>query len=285
MNHKEHKAHVSGVFTRMASSYDQVGFRFFSHFGKRLVERIGIPENAKVLDIATGRGASLFPACEKVGSKGYVIGIDLAEGMVKATGNAIKKMGISNAKVEQMDAENLTYQNETFDFVLCGFSLFFFPNYKTALREAFRVLKVDGKIGISTFYQQSPSELKWLWLLLQKYTSPRSEERRAEKTKEDPGFGTTDGMRKMVSKAGFNDVYHEIEEKQFKCRNTEELWEHLWAIYTRDRLEKLSPASLKDLKEEIKINYSKYSQEGILFNTVGALFTFGKKRIMYRKEL
>lgn len=101
----------------MASTYDRVGFRFFSHFGKRLVELIGIPEKAKVLDIATGRGASLFPTSKKIGTEGYVVGIDLAEGMVRETGNEIIERNISNAKVVQMDAENLTYQNDTFDIV------------------------------------------------------------------------------------------------------------------------------------------------------------------------
>ncbi|MFX0123466.1 MAG: class I SAM-dependent methyltransferase [Candidatus Hodarchaeota archaeon] len=277
MNRKEQKNHIAGVFTRMASTYDQVGFRFFSHFGIRLVELIEIPEKAKVLDIATGRGASLFPAIEKVGSEGYVVGIDLAEGMVKETGNAIRKRGISNAKVIQMDAENLTYQNDTFDFVLCGLSIFFFPQHETALSEAFRVLKPEGQVGISTFYRESPNILQWIGPIIQKYISPKSEERKEEKSKKDPGFGTTKGMQKIVSKAGFKDVYHEIEEKQFACRNAEEFWEFLWSIYTRDTLEKISPTNLAELKEEMKMNYSKYSDNNILYNTLGVLFTFAKK--------
>jgi len=260
----------------MAPTYDQVGFRYFSHFGKRLVELTGIPEKAKVLDIATGRGASLFPASQKVGSEGYVIGIDLAEGMVNRTGNAIKKLGIANAKVVQMDAENLTYHKDTFDIVLCGLSIFFFPRYDIALREAHRVLKPEGKIGISTIDQQCPGQLTWIGPLIQKYKS-QTKETKTETSTKDPGFGTVEGMRNMLSKAGFREIYHETEEEQFACRSAEELWDHLWSIFTRATLEKLSPACRTELKEELKIKYGEYSQDNVLYNTLGVLFTFGKK--------
>ncbi len=277
MNSKGHKNHISGVFTRMASIYDQVGFRYFSHFGKRLVELTGISEKAKVLDIATGRGASLFPAIKKVGSEGSVVGIDISEGMVQKTENEIKNQGISNAKVVQMDAENLTFENNSFDFALCGLSIFFFPQYNIALKEAFRVLKLGGKIGISTFAKKLHDELEWLWPLLQKYVSPKKEEKQSGQKISSREFDTTKGTQSKLIKAGFRDIYHEIEEKRFVCQNAEELWKYLWSIYSRATLEKISPSGLGELTEEIKRNYNQYYQDNELFNTVRVLFTFGIK--------
>ncbi len=87
------KQGIAGVFSRASSTYDQVGPRFFSYFGRRLVEVAQIPAGSRVLDIATGRGAVLFPAAERVGPQGYVIGIDLAEDMVKQTADEIKRRG------------------------------------------------------------------------------------------------------------------------------------------------------------------------------------------------
>ena len=55
----QRKQIVSGIFDRAATTYGQVGPRFFSHFGRRLVELAQIPGSAKVLDVATGRGAQL----------------------------------------------------------------------------------------------------------------------------------------------------------------------------------------------------------------------------------
>ncbi|MFX0208036.1 MAG: class I SAM-dependent methyltransferase, partial [Candidatus Hodarchaeota archaeon] len=271
------KDHISQIFTRVASTYDQVGFRFFSYFGNRLVELTEIPQSAKVLDVATGRGASLFPAIKRVGSEGSVVGIDIAEGMVKETEMEIMNRNISNVKLVLMDAENLTYQDNTFDCVLCGLSIFFFPHYDFAIREALRVLKPGGRIGISTFFRKSHDELKWLWPLLQKYVSSMKEEKKSEKDTEGPEFDTVEGMQKILTKAGYKDFHYEIEEKIFVCRNAEEFWEFLWSIYTRDTLEKIPSSRLVELKEEIKRNFNEHSHDNVLYNTVRVLFTFGRK--------
>jgi hypothetical protein len=36
-NSKILKEHVAGLFNRVAATYDHIGPRYFSHFGKRLV--------------------------------------------------------------------------------------------------------------------------------------------------------------------------------------------------------------------------------------------------------
>jgi O-methyltransferase/aklanonic acid methyltransferase len=71
----EQKEHIAGVFSRAASAYDRVGPQFFTHFGRRFVDLAEITPGARVLDIASGRGAILFPAAEQVGTDGSVIGI------------------------------------------------------------------------------------------------------------------------------------------------------------------------------------------------------------------
>jgi O-methyltransferase/aklanonic acid methyltransferase len=79
------KAAIIGTFDRAAASYDRIGPGYFAHFGRRLVELAKIAPGAKLLDVATGRGAVLFPAARQVGSKGHVTGIDLSSEMVKTT--------------------------------------------------------------------------------------------------------------------------------------------------------------------------------------------------------
>jgi O-methyltransferase/aklanonic acid methyltransferase len=71
------KANIASLYNRVASIYGRVGPDPFAYAGKGLVERIGIHEGARVLDVGVGRGANLFPAAEKVGPHGKVIGIDL----------------------------------------------------------------------------------------------------------------------------------------------------------------------------------------------------------------
>ena len=53
---------------------------YWDYFGIRLVEHANIPVGAKVLDVGCGTGSSLFPALEKTGPNGSVIGIDICPG-------------------------------------------------------------------------------------------------------------------------------------------------------------------------------------------------------------
>ena len=50
---------------------------YWEYFGVKLVELAAIPPGAQVLDVGCGEGSSLFPAVERVGSRGYAIGIDI----------------------------------------------------------------------------------------------------------------------------------------------------------------------------------------------------------------
>jgi ubiE/COQ5 methyltransferase family len=60
------------------AAYDRVGTPIFGRLGRRLVELAGVHAGDGVLDVATGRGAVLFAATERVGERGRVIGVDLA---------------------------------------------------------------------------------------------------------------------------------------------------------------------------------------------------------------
>lgn len=99
------KQQMQGIFDRAALAYDQVGARFFTHFGRRLVEEAGIAPGSAVLDVAVGRGSALFPASAAVGTTGRVVGIDLAPGMIAATEADVAARGITNVQLRQMDAE------------------------------------------------------------------------------------------------------------------------------------------------------------------------------------
>ncbi|MBN2147774.1 MAG: methyltransferase domain-containing protein [Anaerolineales bacterium] len=53
---------------------------YWDYFGLMLAERAGISQGAWVLDVGCGTGSSLFPAAERAGGEGYVVGIDICPG-------------------------------------------------------------------------------------------------------------------------------------------------------------------------------------------------------------
>lgn len=151
------KALVAQVFSDSAESYDQV-IDFFAPFGQALVDGAGLTLGDQVLDVASGRGACLYPALEVVGPDGFVTGIDIAPGMVEALGADLAAKGIANAAVHVGDAEALEAADGSFDAVLGGFMIFFCPDPDRVLAEFARVLKPGGVVALTIFDGDTPSK-------------------------------------------------------------------------------------------------------------------------------
>ena len=238
---------LQGVFTRSAASYEHI--RYFPIFGEWLVETAKIPKGASVLDVACGRGAVLFPAAERVGPRGQVIGIDLADGMARETQLEIQRRGLNQAEARQMDAENLNFPDSSFDFVLCGFSLQFFPHLDRALSEFRRVLrspdpvsgKPNGHIAVTTW---GADDERWDWF---------DDLRKAHGATISLGSQSLDKPKEIqnwFSRAGFVDIQISTKEIDMVYRDEEEWWNVVWSISGRAGLEKLSPKDLERLKTE-----------------------------------
>ena len=239
LNPQSKKDILQGVFTRSASTYEHI--RYFPIFGEWLVETAQIPKESKVLDVACGRGAVLFTAAERVGPNGHVIGIDLAEGMARETQMEIQRRGLKQAEARQMDAENLVFPDSSFDFVLCGFSLQFFPHLEQALSEFRRVLKPAGRIAVTTW---GADDERWDWFedLRTVYSASISlGSQSLDKPEEIQGW---------FSQAGFINIQISTKEIDMVYLDEEEWWNMVWSISGRAGLEKLSPEDLKRLKTE-----------------------------------
>jgi ubiquinone/menaquinone biosynthesis C-methylase UbiE len=230
---------LRGVFTRSASSYERIPY--FPIFGEWLVEVAQIPEGATILDVACGRGAVLFPAAERVGPGGHVIGIDLADGMARETGLEIQRRGLKQAEARQMDAEHLTFPDSSFDFVLCGFSLQFFPHLAQALSEFRRVLKPDGRIAVTTW---GKDDERWDW-----YADLRETYGAVVKLGSQ-SLDKPEEMQSWFSQAGFVDIQISTKELDMVFLNEAEWWNMVWSLSGRAGLEKLSIGDLERFKAE-----------------------------------
>lgn len=247
------KQRISGMFGRAATTYDHVGPQFFSHFGRRLVDIAKIPAGSKVLDVATGRGALLFPAAETVGQDGQVIGIDLAEAMIQETAKEIahKKMS-SNIEVRQMDAEYLQFPDESFDYVLCGFAIFFFPQLNRAMSEFYRVLKPDGQICVSTWDKSTDEQWSWFDEIVKDHLPPKSNLSEEQKSTSQPVFDTPEGLQSILENAGFEKTQIFSKAKDSVYPTNEEYWLKLWSHGARGVLEKIEHSKGKEGLEKFK---------------------------------
>ena len=63
-----------------------------------------------------------------------------------------------------MTAEHLDFPDATFDRVLCGFGMMFFPDQLRAFGEFRRVVKSGGRLAVSTWRVSQTSEIEAAWV-------------------------------------------------------------------------------------------------------------------------
>ena len=235
------KQAVRAIFSRAAPTYGGIGPPF-THFGRRLVEVAGLQLGWKVLDVAAGRGAVTFPAVEQVGMAGHVLGIDLAPQMVIETLADLKQRGLKNVDLREMDAEQLELADESFDAVLCGFGLMFFPELGRALGEFRRVLRAGSVIAVTTWDEGDP---RWTWYdeLVRSYSQTDNVPPRARQ------LTRPSELAGALESAGFADVSVAMEAQDVVFPTEESWWSSLWSHGMRGALDRMPPPVLSDFKD------------------------------------
>ncbi len=108
-----------------------------------------IKQGESVLDIGCGAGVDTIIAAAMTGPHGKATGIDFVPEMVQRAKQNLQKTKLENVTFEQGSGENLPFPNESFDCVISNGAFNLIPDKAKALREAFRVLKNNGKIMIA----------------------------------------------------------------------------------------------------------------------------------------
>ena len=138
------EAHESKLYSELAPFYDKVFGKIFYSRLERVIEELDIPAGAKILEVGAGTGTS-FPAypthCE-------ITGVDLAPDMLARARQKIEENGWSHLKVMEMNALDLQFPDNSFDYVMAFHVVTVVPDPVRMIAEAKRVCKPGGKIVI-----------------------------------------------------------------------------------------------------------------------------------------
>lgn len=138
------EAHESKLYSEFAPLYDRVFGKIFYSRLERVIEDLDIPPGAQVLEVGAGTGTS-FPAypihCN-------VTGVDLAPDMLARARQKIEDHGWSHLKVMEMNALDLKFADNSFDYVMAFHVVTVVPDPVRMVAEAKRVCKSSGKIVI-----------------------------------------------------------------------------------------------------------------------------------------
>jgi ubiquinone/menaquinone biosynthesis C-methylase UbiE len=141
------------AYNAAADFYDAAPLSFWNYFGRRTIELLSLPIAGRVLDVCCGAGGSALPAAELVGSKGKVIGVDVAQALLELARTKPAQRGLGNTQFELGDLLSLRFPNESFDAVVCVFGIFFVPDMEMAVRELWRCVRPGGQLAVTTWGQ------------------------------------------------------------------------------------------------------------------------------------
>jgi len=140
---------MRAMFGSIAPRYDFVtrilSYGMDRRWKKLGVERAPMPENATVLDLASGTGDFSKLVREKL-PKSRSIAMDITEPMLRLA----RANGVDEAVCG--DATMLPFPDRSFDCVFIGYGLRNFPNLKTALAEIERVTRPGGLMVSLDFF-------------------------------------------------------------------------------------------------------------------------------------
>ena len=142
---------VERVYEKLASTYD-LFFGPTLHPGRLVArDRMGIRPGDHILEVGVGTGinASLYPAnCQ-------ITGIDLSTSMLDKARKKVKREGLRNVRLLEMDAAKTTFADDTFDIVYAPYLISVVPDPVQVACEMRRVCKPGGKIVILNHFRSA----------------------------------------------------------------------------------------------------------------------------------
>src|SRR5262249_4610121 len=112
--------------------------------GAAMIERLDIAEGHQHLDIASGTGEPGL-SIARVSPKGRVVLTDLVPEMLEIAARRAGAQGIANIETRVCSADDLPFDEATFDGVSVRFGYMFFPDMAQATAEFARVLEPGGR--------------------------------------------------------------------------------------------------------------------------------------------
>ena len=117
-----------------------------------------LPADAKILELGCGPAYMWKECASRIPSTWDITLSDLSSGMVDSAWRNLVVTGRSY-QFKEIDAQDIPFEDETFDTVIANFMLYHVPDRPKALSEIKRVLKAGGKLIAATAGEQHMIEM------------------------------------------------------------------------------------------------------------------------------
>jgi ubiquinone/menaquinone biosynthesis C-methylase UbiE len=255
------------TYNAAADSFDADPLAFWSRYGRRTVERMGLPRGGRVLDVCCGTGASALPAARAIGPGGHVVAVDLADELLKRGRAKAQADGLGWVEFVRGDMTSLGFPDQHFDAVICVFGIFFVPEMERQVAELWRMTARGGQLAITTWGPRIFSPAYEVWREAVRRVRPDLH------TAFNPWdrITTPEAVRQLLRDGGAQESEVVPEDGQQPLRSPEDFWTIALGSGLRWTIDQMGPQLGQRVKEEVLHHLAARRVDSVETNVIYAL--------------
>jgi protein-L-isoaspartate(D-aspartate) O-methyltransferase len=211
-----------------------------------------------VVDLATGTGNVAFRAGELVGSRGTVVGLDIAEELLRVANEKKKSFGTSNVNFRLADVGREVFGKNSIDAAYCSFAIMLIDNVDELLRRISFGLSLDGFFSFTSASVNSYLNDQIVRAAAKSgVTIPPSNER----------FGDRERIEKRLEKSGLKiaDI-HELQYGKFIPHEiAKSKWDGRFWIHPEQTLDEITEETASAMKRDFDQIIEAESEDGYVW--------------------
>jgi len=247
--------------------------------GNQALTKLNLSNDAKVLDIGCGCGATTLSIAKMV-SHGEVTGVDISVPMLQQAKTLAKNKNINNIEFKVTDVQVDEMPTNNYDFAFSRFGVMFFEDPLQAFRNISQSIKENGMLSFVCW--QEPSLNPWQSLSIQVIKSYLEIPTPPLRSPGPFAFQEKEYVHEILEKSGFSNI--KIEDNQqditmFSGKSLKDASEDYLAINpVVTEMLKDSPESLRSeiITSLMDVFSEYYKDNGLLFPSATWLVTANK---------
>jgi len=236
--------------------------------GDRVIERLDLKSDSKIIDIGCGCGATTLEIAKKI-IQGEILGVDISEPMLDKATETAKEMSLSNIAFEVKDVQMDVMPQNYFDIAFSRFGVMFFEDPFEAFKNIHSSLKEDGLLSFVCW--QNASLNPWQSLSIQVIKEFLDLPAPAPKSPGPFAFEDKTYLEDILRESGFKGL--EILDNRediimFSGKSIREACEDYLTInpVVTEMLKNSKPELTEEILEALVIKFSNFHQnDGLLF--------------------